>query len=377
MSDSALEGHPVSRIVCHVDHHLSPRVTDCMSRIGVRRLLVEGGRAVRLSLRSRPFGLPGTVARHHGSPVDLFRCTVPRESARSIVADVVAAAELNVPGHGSILVQDATEYRSATRAAVDASPATDADRVTLLPDLALVTCILSMPGTGEQLARVALELGACVPVVTLASGTGMRDRLGLLRITIPAEKEVVHLAVPAHDANSIVRLLLEEVRLDRPGQGLVYRTPVRLGLVDTRLRIGKQQHAASIEQIIAALDELKSGTSWRRRFPEIDRGAVGENLRILPNQREITIVCAEGRSGVLVESALRAGAGGATTARVRRMRNGDREDSSAARELSTLVVSDSACSSVTDALLEAIAAGGEANERIEVLESPAVFSYRR
>ena len=62
----------------------------------------------------------------------------------------------------------------------------------LLHKLSCVVCVLSDPGSGESLAKAALDLGICVPLVTFGTGNYMRDQLGLIRITISPEKEIVH-----------------------------------------------------------------------------------------------------------------------------------------------------------------------------------------
>ncbi len=395
MSDAPHVSNEISRITCHVHHRLSHLVNERLVEIGASSILVESGRSVRQLRRPRPFGLPGKIVRLEDQPVEVFRVTAPRERAHSIMEAVIASADLDQPGRGTVYLQDLVEFR---RAAADthsgdraqssrpvigtgATPAAGALNQpnrpvpTLLRDLALITCILSMPGGGQQLARVALDLGTCVPVVTLGTGTGMRDRLGLLRITVPPEKEIVHLIVPAHDCEEIIRILIEEANLNQPGRGFVYQTPVSAGVIDTRLRIGPQEHAASIEQIIAAIDELKGSTAWRKRFVGIEGDETDATLRLLRNNREITLICAEGRAATLVETAIEAGAGGATTSRARRLSSDGPEGGLAARERSTISVQADICKNVVSALLEADSGNEGDADRVQVLEAPAAFTH--
>lgn len=375
MSDAVRSPRRVSRVTCHVHHRVSHRITEALVALGVDSVLVESGRTVRQLRKARPFGLPGSIVRLDDAPAEVFRVTVPVDAEATVVATLIRAAELDAPGRGSIFSQRIDEYGEAEPPRIAAPP--DAEpRRTLLRDLTLITCILSMAGSGEQMARVALDLGSCVPVVTLGTGTGVRDRLGLLRITVPPDKEIVHLLVPEHDANEIMRLLIEEGRLDRPGRGFVYRTPVEAGLLDTSLRIGKQDHAASIEQIIAAVDELKRGTGWRKRFATIDPHG-GDPTRLLRlDNREIALVCSEGRAGRLVDAAIAAGAGGATTSRIRRLPIADTEGGVAARERSTISVPGDIVEPVISAMVDAGAISEEFGGRIQVLDAPAAFSHR-
>lgn len=49
-----------------------------------------------------------------------------------------------------------------------ASPDNPAHRLPgLLQSLSVITCIMSMNGSGEELAKLALELGTGVPIVSL------------------------------------------------------------------------------------------------------------------------------------------------------------------------------------------------------------------
>lgn len=379
MSNPTASPRRVSRITCQVHHRLSHRVTECLVNLGVDSVLVESGRTVRQLRKSRPFKLPGAIVRLDDAPAEIFRVTVAIESESTVMEALIRAAELDAPGRGSIFAQQLDEYGEFDLPAIKWNGSEEGDKReshALLHDLTLITCILSMQGSGEQIARLALDLGSCVPVVTLGTGTGVRDRLGLLRITVPPEKEIVHLLVPEHDANEIMRLLIEEGRLDRPGRGFVYRTPVRAGLLDTSLRIGRQEHAASVEQIIAAVDELKRGTGWRRRFAAIDPGRADPTRQLRLGNRELALICSEGRAGTLIEAAIAAGAGGATTSKLRRMTVSDEDTGVAARERSTISVPGDQADSIIAAMIDAGAVCDDQGDRIQVLDAPAVFAHR-
>ncbi len=56
-----------------------------------------------------------------------------------------------------------------------------------------ITCIVQR-GEGDRIAKISLNTGASVPITTHGTGSGVRDKLGLLRITIPPEKELINLA---------------------------------------------------------------------------------------------------------------------------------------------------------------------------------------
>ncbi|MDF7808220.1 hypothetical protein P4E94_12275 [Pontiellaceae bacterium B12219] len=366
--------HEVARITCIVHQQLSGEVTNCLRTLGVQSVLVESARCVRQRMRARFSGLPGLLVNLTDDPMEIFRTTVPRASAERVVRALAATADLHTPGHGSIYAQDLFEVARRCDPP-EIQPGVDGDEI-VLRDMTLLTGILSMAGSGDALAGIALKLGAAVPVISLGSGTGIRDRLGLLRITIPPEKELVHLMVPTHDAAGLQRLLIEEGRFDRPGGGFLYQTPIRAGVVDPLMRIGRQEHAASIEQVIAAIDDLKKGTAWRKRFLGLEPG-IDSARRLVRNHREIGFICTEGQTAAFVYAAMCAGAAGATTARLRRLCFKDTDDGVAACERGILCVPAAMASAVVDALCQVAVSCGDPVFRLQLIDAPIVFSHQR
>ncbi len=374
MDDHAHPPAALSRITCIVPHPVSAQIVDRLRALGIRSVLTENGRSVRRRRERARFPVSRRTIRTEDSPVDLYRFTVPRDQTRSAMDQLIEAGELDVPGRGTVYAQDVDEYVNHEASALNLTSPVAAHESAILRDLALITCILSRSGSAEYLAALALELGTGVPVVTIGTGTGMRDRLGLLRITVPPEKELVHLLVPALDAEGLMRQLLEEGRLSGPGRGFVYCASVREGLLDTRLQIGPQEHAASMEQVVAAIDKLYAGTAWRRRFVTLERGA---GSRLVRDRSEIAIVCAEERSEVFVRAALRAGGGGATSARVRHVYLNEAVAGDAARERCIITVPTSIRDRVVASVMQAGADSPEWLNSVQVLPSPFAYAYQR
>src|SRR4030043_423213 len=239
--------HRVSRITCIVNELLSEKVSDFLNELGVI-VYIENGRVVREIIKPRPFNLPGEIVKLQDTPVDVFRFTVPRETFKEVINYLIDIAELDIPGRGTVFSQDLMEFSkeppSINLDFFNTKKAGDYKDI-LLNKLSYVVCVLSIPGSGELISKIALDLGICVPLVTFGSGNDIRDQLGLIRITISAEKEIVHLVMPEQDSESIIRVLIEQGHLDRPGRGFIYQTPVTLGLLDTYLKIGQQKYAAS------------------------------------------------------------------------------------------------------------------------------------
>jgi hypothetical protein len=205
----------------------------------------------------------------------------------------------------------------------------------------------------------------------------LRDQLGLLRITIPPEKEIVQIIVPEFDADSIIQLLIEEGKLNRPGSGFLFRMPLHRGLVDTKLRIGPQEHAASMEQIISAIDELKSGTHWRKRFSDIGTTLSGKPQRLLHDYKTLVLTGREGRTDVLVKTAMRAGAPGATISQLIRLDSSEQENDTAARERSIISVPKKTSTAVIQVLLDAEEMTPQYIDSLGIYDTPTIYSFTR
>ncbi len=165
-------------------------------------------------------------------------------------------------------------------------------------------------GKADVLNRIILGLGVCAPLSYYGMGNGKRDQLGLLRITIPAEKEMVKFIVPTHDAQAITKTIVEECGFDRANQGIIYQLPLNKCVPDSLIRIGQHEHAASMEQVINAMDSLKGSTLWRTRDYRRQSKRIKTETQIC-----LSFICDEGSSGALSQVAMQNGAPGASTFR--------------------------------------------------------------
>ena len=99
---------------------------------------------------------------------------------------------------------------------------------TVLTDLSLITCIVQR-GAANGIVRAAVVAGAQGATVYFASGSGMRERLGVLGLAVDVEKEVISIVVPNEQANHISEVMYKEGKLDTPGMGFLYITPLEKG----------------------------------------------------------------------------------------------------------------------------------------------------
>jgi nitrogen regulatory protein PII len=365
--------HRVSRITCIVNQLLAERITEFLKKIEVL-VYDETGRIVRERITTRSFGLPGEVTKIDSTAARLFRFTVPRKYSESIIRALISIGELHIPGRGSVFAQELMEFSKEPpefNTVYLNEINTANDDVRLMNKLSYVNCVLSDPGSGEQLAKIALDLGICVPVITYGTGNDIRDQLGLIRITIPPEKEIVHMVMPEQDSESVIKLLVEQGRLDKPGKGFIYQTPVSLGLIDTRMKIGKQKNAASMEQIIAAIDQLMSGTNWRKRLDaDIEDKIIGKSMMPQDNC-EISIVSDEDRIDLLRETCLEVGAMGATSSKVLPITTVEKIRSTMIR--SAISVPAGITDDLVDKLLEISTIKESNTDRIHILDSPTAY----
>ncbi len=365
--------HRVSRITCIVNELLADKIIEFLKKIEVVAY-DETGRIVREHIKKRSFSFTGEIKKLESTSVRVFRFTVPRKNSELIIRAIINVGELHIPGRGTIFAQELMEFSKEPpefniNALADVK--FEEHNFNLLNKLSYVICVLSYPGSGEQLSKIALELGISVPLITYGTGNDIRDQLGLIRITIPAEKEMVHLVMPEQDSDSIIKLLVEEGRLDKPGKGFIYQTPVSLGLIDTRMKIGKQKHPATMEQIIAAIDQLISDTSWRKRLDtDIENSKIGKSMMPQDNC-EISIISDEDRIDILRETCLEVGAAGATTSKVVPRITKDEFVSTMIR--SAISVPAQITDNVVDKLLQISTITENNTDRIQILDSPAAY----
>lgn len=93
--------------------------------------------------------------------------------------------------------------------------------IVVLTDVSLVTCIVET-GLADSIVSAARGAGAQGATIHHARGLGVRERLGLLGITIDAEKEVVQFVVPSDVADAVLRAVVVAGKLDTPGKGLAH-----------------------------------------------------------------------------------------------------------------------------------------------------------
>jgi nitrogen regulatory protein P-II 1 len=100
---------------------------------------------------------------------------------------------------------------------------TQADMIVMV-DAVLLTAIVQR-GAADAVVQAAQEAGAQGATIFHARGTGVRQKhMGLLGLTVNAEKEVIYIVVPSDLADPIFERIFVAAKLDTPGMGILWMT---------------------------------------------------------------------------------------------------------------------------------------------------------
>lgn len=365
-----------AKITCEVYKSISPQAEAALVAMRAGHAQVQARRMVALRERAPLPFLPPTT-RLEEDPAEVYEIYLPTEKAHGALLALAHELRLFTAGRGAIWAEEVEllgppglDPCNAQLLAHDAG-SQPGER---LSRLSLINCVVQR-GEGNNIARCALETGANVPSINFGIGTGVRNRLGLLRIAIPAEKEIVALLVDAQDQHETLDALIGAGRLDQPGRGFIGAYPALYGVANPKSFRGRQRYGATMEQIIAAIDGLTEGAQWRRRAGDGD-GAPKTSRRWLKGLVNVTLNCNEGSSDRLVALAMAAGAGGATISKARLFSPvGAEIAASPAREVIDLGIE----SDQVEPLIRALRDGG-AFEResacfVETKPLPIAFTY--
>jgi len=255
-----------SCIICVADINITNALDQCLAELALPEVFVQ--RAKQISLEDKHGFLGRQITNLEESRAMIYRIYIPSEYETGLVNRIIDATDLKMGGRGCLIVQHIDSYRY-NRPSFISDITEKLDKLcgklgkASQKEHALISCIVPR-GEGDAIAEALLELGICVPIIFYGTGVGLRDRLGLLRITVPIEKEVIWFIVPAADAILVEKIIIPRAGLDIPGKGFLYTMYIHAPVVNLRVRHGKRAHAATMEQIIAALDEVRGSSDWRR-----------------------------------------------------------------------------------------------------------------
>jgi len=251
-------------ILCVADMNITDALDKCLEEMALPEVFVQRAKQMCLIDKQGFLGFR-PVTKLEENRALIYRINVPSKYEEGVINRIVETTDLQMGGRGSIFAQPIVLHRSGDLSFDTEKLEKLSGNEGKLPheEHVLLTCIVPR-GLGDSIARAILDQGVCVPIAFFGSGVGLRDRLGLMRITVPVEKEVLWFAVPRSDANHLEKTIIAKARLDIPARGFLYKFIVHAPVVNLRVRYGKQVHAATMEQVITALDEVRGSSEWRR-----------------------------------------------------------------------------------------------------------------
>ena len=94
-------------------------------------------------------------------------------------------------------------------------------QITYLTDALMITCIVQA-SQADKVVKAAQNVGAQGATVTYARGTGIRERMGLMGVTIDEQKEMVRIIVSEEQADRVFEAMYLAGELDKPGMGIMF-----------------------------------------------------------------------------------------------------------------------------------------------------------
>jgi len=300
----------ISCIICIADMNIVPALDQVLTELALPEVFVQRAKQTFLQDKRDLLGLR-PITKLDESRALIYRMYVPVMYEESVMRRIIDVTDLGMGGRGSLFSQHIGILRG-TPLSFDMEKldtlCEKKDKLSI-EEHALIACTVSR-GAGDALAKTILELGIGVPVVFFGTGAGLRDRLGLLRITIPIEKEIIWFLVSRSDADLVEKSIIPRANLDIPGNGFLYRFFVHAPIVNLRIRHGQRVHAATMEQVIAALDEVRGSNDWRRLGSRKREHKGGEGKSV--NTRGLFFIGDEAEIELFRKEAIECGARGAT-----------------------------------------------------------------
>jgi hypothetical protein len=329
----------VVEIMIVADKEISLVILEGLESIGLKYCNLIAGRRDLLHERKGLLKLFGTGKSILYDPITIITFLVSPKIEDDIMNFIINKGELNISGRGSVFSKEVTLIKAHEQCQENTIQNIETKKRRLFSDLTGICCI-AQKGDGDLLGKVGLETGGGVPAITLGVGTGLRDKIGLWRITIPAEKEIVNLIATSHNVENVMEMMIDIGALEQPGKGFIYLYPIKKGLIDVKAHVGLSRQAASIEQIVTVIDEIKGDTKWRRREFSKYRSAK-KKRKYLNDLVNFTLICNEGRATDLIKAAMDAGAGGATISKLNYhpIEKSESIEVSPAREISEMIIS--------------------------------------
>ena len=237
---------------------------------------------------------------------------VEDDKVDDLMNSITLAGRFNTSGSGAVFATKCvkTLYLGDKGGSIATNAIGKPDGIEYKSETTTIYCI-AQKDKSEAIANVAMKEGSPGPTIVFGEGRGIRDRMGLLRIAISPEKELIRVVVDNYDVEPVFDAMVKEGKLDTPGMGFIYTMPVNKAYVSLASVVGAKDELASSHQIIKAIDEIKGGTEWRTLKSEAS--GASEKKYLLDLVR-LSCVTERGKGDEIVDAAIAAGAPGASIA---------------------------------------------------------------
>ncbi len=354
----------------------SSSIVEALNSAGIFDLQLTDARTLMLREKKGPFGIgfETAIVEEHA---DFLSFLVPTDQEQTAMNLIVEKSKTGTTGGGTIFSEDVRLIKYHDLCQENSLDSAEAGKSYAMHTRLTGICCIVYRGQGNHVERVALDTSTCVPGITFGHGTGVRDKLGILRITIPAAKEVINLIASSDDAETVMDMMIDAGKLDQPGKGFIFLYPIGKGVINMKVTCEMPKHAASMEQIITAMDEIEGGTKWRSRTMVVNEHESKAKRAYLENLTNLIVTCNEGRGNDLVKAAMNVGAAGATIVKLKHISPSDSEQSkiSPAREECNLVVGENQVPDIVDAIDKAGGFDDNTHGRILAHPIPKACTY--
>lgn len=240
----------------------------------------------------------------------IFELLVPQSQAHVIMDNISVAAGLHEGKRGAIFSTQCNHADFLNDNTLPDSLSIDKitdDTIHYKNHLTGIYCIIQK-GKADKIATAAIRAGSSGPTIVYGQGHGVRDKLGLLRIAISPEKELIRVVVDHYDTEPVFEAMAKAGNLETPGMGIIYHLQVEKGIINLAAVAKGRYEIASRHQMIKAIDELKGSSAWRLQ----DEDQKSNKRRFLTNLIRLNCVVEKGKGDALIRNAMLAGAPGAS-----------------------------------------------------------------
>lgn len=316
MPDRYIEARGFSSVTAILPRHSSSEVADFILDSPCRRLVAFAARGTMIRNRWYQAFLPSLSPEQ-----EVFSFLLPQEDEEALMGQIVALGQLRLAGSGAVYSVRASKVYFSSGCPLWQNGALSFPRASsaleLGRSLVAISCI-TQAKAAENISRAAVRAGAHGPSIYYCEGRGLRDRLGVLRFTQNPDKEFIQVVVDEFDTETVFEAMVRAGNLDQPGRGFIYQMPIAKGVVNLATVSASSGQAASMQQVIHAIDEIRGGADWRlnNQLTPVARGGFSlfgrgsRQRRYLNNLQLLSCLAERKHSEALVEAALSAGAPG-------------------------------------------------------------------